>query len=274
MDDDEQLAATLLKLLQQNPPAATAAFTTVLHADVRFGRLAYRATGRGAVVAELQKAATLALMQRLAWRPPARGPAGLLLQGDPVAGSLDRCLMFTLRCRDGLISEVLQQFGAPVAAPPIPLALTPTISKLINDALANRHPMLLAYTDEYEQPRLSFRGSVQVYSTTALALWVRNADGDFLRAIAQRPRVALMLRNEETRATYQFQGRARVLSDALERRTVYQSAPQVERDHDFAMAGAAVLIELDRVEGYAGMGPAGQMDRVLMCRDATAQPSN
>jgi hypothetical protein len=33
------------------------------------------------------------------------------------------------------------------------------------------------------------------------------------------------------------------------------------------MLGVAVVVDLDRVEGYAGLGPMGQVDQVRMLRD-------
>jgi hypothetical protein len=52
---------------------------------------------------------------------------------------------------------------------------------------------------------------------------------------------------------------------------VFDAAPEAERAHDFAMLGVAVLVDLDRVEGYAGLGPGGQVGQVRMLRDAAAQ---
>jgi len=87
-----------------------------------------------------------------------------------------------------------------------------------------------------------------------------------LRALQKNPKVALMYRDEDTKATYQLQGRARVTTDEAERYRVYNASAMVEQAHDFAQLGVAVIIDLDRVEGYAGLGPAGQIDRVLMVR--------
>jgi hypothetical protein len=50
------------------------------------------------------------------------------------------------------------------------------------------------------------------------------------------------------------------------RRTVFESAAKVEQDHDFARAGVAVIIDLDRVEGYAGLSPTGPANPVRMAR--------
>jgi hypothetical protein len=111
---------------------------------------------------------------------------------------------------------------------------------------------------------------VQTFGDDQLALWVRSADGAFVRAIRANPHIALMYRDEEAKATYQFQGRARVTESAQERQRIFERAPAVERAHDFAMLGAAVVVELDRVEGYAGLGPNGQVDPIRMLRAAAA----
>lgn len=52
---------------------------------------------------------------------------------------------------------------------------------------------------------------------------------------------------------------------------VADELPAAERAHDFAMLGAAVLVDLDRVEGYAGLGPQGQVDPLLLLREGAAQ---
>lgn len=41
---------------------------------------------------------------------------------------------------------------------------------------------------------------------------------------------------------------------------------RIEQANDFARLGAAPIIDVDHVEGYAGLGPAGQIDRVLVAR--------
>jgi hypothetical protein len=107
---------------------------------------------------------------------------------------------------------------------------------------------------------------VQALGDDQLALWVRNANGGMLRSLQKNPKVALMYRDEDSKATYQFQGRARVTTDESERRRIYDASAQVEQAHDFAQLGVALIIDLDCVEGYAGLGPAGQIDRIRMVR--------
>jgi len=156
--------------------------------------------------------------------------------------------------------------GAP--APATPVRLTEEIKQLVDNALASRHPMVVAYVDALGQPILSFRGSTQSFGDDRLAIWVRNSDGNFLNAIKANPKLGLMYRDEESKATYQFQGRARVSTDEGDRRRIYEKMAEAERNHDPARTGVALIIELDRVEGWSGMSPNGPVGRVRMLRDA------
>ena len=162
-----------------------------------------------------------------------------------------------------------RQGAQPVQAQAI--RLPEALKRRIDHALVERHPMLLAHLGPEGQPILSFRGSVQSFGDDQLALWVRAADGGFVHAIRANPKVALMYRDEDAKATYQFQGRARVTSDAAERQRIFDRAPPAERAHDFAMLGVAVVVDLDRIEGYAGLGPQGQVEAIRMLRDAQSR---
>ena len=90
--------------------------------------------------------------------------------------------MLTFRFDGERIGTVQHQNLPPRPAPASALRLTPELKQLIDNALATRHPMLIAYTDESGQPVLSFRGSLQAFSDDQLALWVRNAQGGMLRS--------------------------------------------------------------------------------------------
>jgi hypothetical protein len=130
----------------------------------------------------------------------------------------------------------------------------------VNGALANGTPVVVAYVDERGQPRLSFRGSTQVFSDDQLAIWVRNAEGGMLRALAANPRLTLLYRSTQPRMLFTFEGRGHVDAAEATRRTVYEQAPEPERNADPERKGVAVIIDLDRVTGFS---PGG---RVLMQR--------
>lgn len=238
-----------------------------LHPLARFATLGRQAEGAAAVQKELAALRDAARASGLPWVLRISPEGRTLLEASAPAGSTQRSLLLTLDESEGVLTQVRLQRGPAAQAGRGALVLPPALRTLVNGALVNRTPMLMAHVGPEGQPLLSFRGSLQVLDDDRLCMWIRNAQGAFLQAIQAQPRVAFMYRNEETKGTYQFQGRAQRMEDAALRQAVYDAAPQVERDHDFAMAGVAVVVTLDRVEGYAGLGPAGQIDRILLVRE-------
>ncbi len=238
-----------------------------LHTLARFATLGRQAEGAAAVQIELATLRDAAAASGLLWALRISPEGRTLLEATAPPGSVQRSLLLTLSESEGLLTQVQLQRGPAAQAGQGALVLPPALRTLVNGALAARTPMLMAHVGPEGQPLLSFRGSLQVLDGERLCMWIRNAQGAFLQAIQAQPRVAFMYRNEDTKATYQFQGRAHCAQESALRQAVYDAAPQVERDHDFAMAGVAVVVTLDRVEGYAGLGPAGQIDRILLVRE-------
>jgi hypothetical protein len=136
------------------------------------------------------------------------------------------------------------------------LTLTDEIKALVNTALANGSPLLVAAVSRDAKPVASFRGSVQTYSDDQLGFWARNADGGTLDAIRGNPNVVLVYRSATT-PVLQFHGRARITTDDAERLRVFESAPEREQASDPERKGAAVIVDLDRVEGVLKFGPNG-----------------
>ncbi|HEX7891100.1 MAG TPA: pyridoxamine 5'-phosphate oxidase family protein [Ramlibacter sp.] len=256
---------------RSNGADARGELLALLHPEVRYMVLGKELAGAEAVAAELLAGHNGELSRRLDWHAPEKHGHEVRLAGERRAGTRDRGLVVTLGFEGDAITLVQEQ-RTPAPPPEAqPLALPEALKRRIDNALAERHPMLMSHVDAQGQPILSFRGSVQVFGDDQLALWIRAADGGFIRAIRENPRVALMYRDEDAKATYQFQGRARVTQDEAERRRVFERAPAAERAHDFAMLGVAVVVDLDRVEGYAGLGPQGQVDGIRMLRGAQPQ---
>jgi hypothetical protein len=136
------------------------------------------------------------------------------------------------------------------------LTLTDDLKGLVDNALANGTPLLLAAVSPDGKPVLSFRGSVQTYSDDQLGLWARNTQGGTLEAIRANPNVVLMYRSA-TMPLLQFHGRARVADSEAERSQVFDAAPERERAADPERKGVAVIVDLDRVEGVR-IGPEGR----------------
>jgi hypothetical protein len=136
------------------------------------------------------------------------------------------------------------------------LALTDELKTLVNNALADGSPMLLAAVSADGKPVLSFRGSVQTHGGDALGLWVRNGQGGTLEAIRANPNVALVYRSATT-PVLQFHGLARIADDEAERAAVFESAPERERNSDPERKGVAVVVDLESVQGILRFGPEG-----------------
>lgn len=145
-----------------------------------------------------------------------------------------------------------------------PIEIGDELRELINNALVGGYPAILATVSASGQPRLSYRGSLQVFSKDQLGFWARNAGGETLDGLGKNPNVAMMLRKPDTRAIVQMTGRARVVTGA-ERDAVYDAAPEFERRADAEKKGVAVVIDLDVVSG--GMpGADGAFKRFRMVR--------
>jgi len=131
------------------------------------------------------------------------------------------------------------------------LKLTPQVKQIVNNALMKGRPMSFAYTDDNGEPHLSFRGSLQAYSETQLAIWVRNPEGGLLKAIARHPAVVALYGDlsPDSKAFLTFRGRGRVDKAESVRRTVYGNSPEPERNMDKDRKGLPLVIDLDSVSG-------------------------
>jgi hypothetical protein len=141
------------------------------------------------------------------------------------------------------------------AAPPQQFDRLPEFVRgTINAALTNSTPIVVAYVDENGQPVLSLRGSTQVYSDTQLCIWVRNAEGGIVRAMAGNNRLSLLYRDSRSRTTLIMRGRGHVESAPEVRDRVFQLAPEVEQNHDPQRRGAALIIDITQLQGTTVRG--------------------
>ena len=129
----------------------------------------------------------------------------------------------------------------------LPIEITEEMKAAINNAVADKSPIIVSSVDATGQPSLSFRGSIQTYSDTQLAMWIRNPEGGILNSVAVNPKIALMYRNAETRVAYMIHAEARRDDSDAVKQAVYEAAPEVERNADPERKGTAVVIDLVRV---------------------------
>lgn len=144
--------------------------------------------------------------------------------------------------------------------------LTDEIREHVNGALAAGNPMIIATVDEAGKPRISYRGSVAVYSADQLGFWARNAEGSTAGGIGANPNIALMYRSPAQRVMLQFAGRARLATGA-ERDKVFENAPEFEQKADPERKGLGFIVDLDKVEGLLGLDADNKRRLVSMTRD-------
>jgi hypothetical protein len=138
----------------------------------------------------------------------------------------------------------------------MPIALTQEIKEMVNNALANGHPMALAVVSPDNKPLISFRGSTQVFSDSSLGVWVRAGSGSTLDAITKNPNVAMIYRSATT-PMIKFEGRARITTNDAERHQIFTSSHEREQSYDPERTGTAVIIDLDSVSGVLRFGASG-----------------
>ncbi len=194
MSSQTELVAKFLSSLQRD------AATDLLAPDARFQALNVNLVGRDAVIERFTKSAAAGAYVEARWTQEDKGDAVQAVGTLPNGAKL----VLTVHATGGKIALLQQQMLPGAPRPPAELKLPPDLKERITNALKDRHPILISYVDETGQPNVTFRGSTQAYSDDQLAIWVRNADGRMLASIAKNPKVALMYRDEDSKATYIF----------------------------------------------------------------------
>jgi hypothetical protein len=256
MSEQTELVANFLSRLGSGEAAL------LLAPDARFQALNFDLRGKAAVLERFAKPPAAGAYVDARWTQEDKGDAVQAVGTLPNGAKL----ILTVQVKGGKIALLQQQMLPGAPRPPAELKLPPDLKARIDNALAERHPILISYVDETGQPNVTFRGSTQAFSDTQLAIWVRNEGGKMLRSIRKNPKVALMYRDEDAKATYIFQGRAWIDQGDAARKKIYATMAQVERDHDFARLGVAMVVDLDLVEGYAGLSPQGPVNPIRMAR--------
>lgn len=256
MSTRTQAAEAYVKALRTGEPSATQTAANYLADDVVLVTAQGEVSGRSNVVQRITGQWPLtSVFQHAGFSTPTADGETLSVQGEvPPMGAAPRSvsLRFAFDGSDK-IKRIEQQQEM---APPQPAATTIPgfVRGIINGALNNGTPMVVAYTDEQGQPVLSLRGSVQVFGDTQLCIWVRNADGGIVKAMSRNPRLSLLYRDSKTRTTLLIQGTGRVETSPEIRERVYALSPEVEQNHDTARKGAALIVDVTSLAGTTVRG--------------------
>jgi len=191
-----------------------------------------------------------------AWSEPVPQGDGLTITGrfDAIGASPQSVTLAFAFDAEGRIAWIRQTIVP--FAPAVPSVDIPDVARgLVDAAMANGTPMVLACTDPTGAPLMSLRGSVQVFGRRSLSLWLRHATGSTTDAITANPRVSLLYRDSRTRSTLLFTGRARIVDDDAVRHQVFELMPEVEQTHDRQRTGAAMIVDVDTLQGFTIDGP-------------------
>jgi hypothetical protein len=194
------------------------------------------------------------VMRKGNWQAPREeGDKVLVHASMPPFGAGVQGVDFTFSFNEnGEIKEVVQQNINNV--PLYETAEMPDfVMRRVNTALADDIPLTVGYTDEDGRPSLSLRGSVMAYSPTQLAIWARTKGG-IVKALEKNPYVSMLYRENPTRSTLIFEGKARVLPESDEAYRIHDATPEVERNHLSRETGAAIIIEVENVDGSTPEG--------------------
>ena len=129
--------------------------------------------------------------------------------------------------------------------------LTDEMHRLIDNALANRTPCILATASTDGVPNMGFRGSLMVLDDEHLAYWERGLRSS-LEHVEENPKVVVMYRDPETRVAWKFRCLATVHADGPVREQVMGRVVQSELDRDPERKGVAVVLKVDQVITLAG----------------------
>lgn len=256
MSTRTQAAEAYIKALRTGEPSATQAAGDVLADNVVLVTAQGEVSGRANVVQRITGQWPLTpVYQQAGFASPREDGRSLVVEGElPPLGAAPRSVRLTFAFDgDDRITRVEQHQEM---APPQPQASTIPgfVRGIINGALNNGTPMVVAYTDEHGQPVLSLRGSVQVYGDTQLCIWVRNAEGGIINAMSRNPRLSLLYRDSKTRTTLIIQGTGRVDISPEVRERVFALSPEVEQNHDRDRKGAALIIDVTSLAGTTQRG--------------------
>ena len=131
------------------------------------------------------------------------------------------------------------------------IEITQQMRGLIDNALANRTPCILATASPTGEPSVSFRGSMMVFDNESLAYWERTKRAG-LEHIQANPKVVVMFRDPAARVAWKLHSDATVHSAGPVREHVMARVVQPELDRDSNREGLAVVIKVNRIMTLGG----------------------
>jgi general stress protein 26 len=131
------------------------------------------------------------------------------------------------------------------------IAIIDQMKELVNNALANGSPCILATVSGDGEPDIGYKGSMMVFDDESLAYWERTKR-QHMKNVKENPKVIVLFRDGKTNAAWRFHGTATMHEDGPIRDQVMARTVKEELDKDPEHKGAAVVIRLDKITNMGG----------------------
>src|SRR5215475_9769199 len=123
------------------------------------------------------------------------------------------------------------------------ISINDQMKEMVNNALANGSPCILASVSADGEPDIGYKGSMMVFDQESLAYWERTKR-QHLKNVTENPKVVVLFRDPKTRLNFRFHGVAKVHESGTVRDAVMSRTVKDELDKDPERKGAAVVIRV------------------------------
>jgi len=131
------------------------------------------------------------------------------------------------------------------------ISIIDPMKELVDNALANGCPCILATVSADGEPDIGYKGSMMVFEGDSLAYWERTRRVH-LKNVKENPKVIVLFRDTKSKAAWRFHGTATLHEDGPVRDQVMARTVKEELDKDAERKGAAVVIRLDKITNMGG----------------------
>jgi general stress protein 26 len=131
------------------------------------------------------------------------------------------------------------------------IKLIDQMRELVDKALANDVPCILATVSADGEPDIGYKGSMMVFDDESLAYWERTRR-QHLANVQSNPKVIVLFRDPKSRVNWRFHGTATIHETGPRRDQVMARTVPAELEKDPERKGAAVIIRVDKVTNLGG----------------------
>jgi len=131
------------------------------------------------------------------------------------------------------------------------ISIVDPMKELVDNALANGCPCILATVSAAGEPDIGYKGSMMVFDADSLAYWERTKRVHH-KNVKENPKVIVLFRDTKSKAAWRFHGTATLHEDGPVRDQVMARTVKDELDKDPERKGAAVVIRLDKITNMGG----------------------